>query len=462
MLLICIALAVTLGTCHNKNRDGADDGVSTDTPSETPTGTTGDDEYTAEAKRIYALLLEGEYEQVLLTATEEVRAQVTAELLAGAWEKESAAQGGYISIADAASTQQGGFTVVQVLGQHERGQIMLTCSFDGDMLLGGLYIAGIPSAGAGTADGADLPDGATEYSSPLFAGTTQELAANIVLPAGGAEGAPAVVLVHGSGPSDMDETIGPNKPFRDIAYGLAAQGIASIRFDKITYSYPDMFSNSTITIDDEYTQAVQEAYRVLAAETAAEQIFIIGHSQGGMITPYLMEVCGFDGGVIMAGTPRKLWELSFDQNSAYVQGAGDGAADELGRRLLEEREKALDIMTMSDEELKETMIFGLSGYYLKSMEELDEVAIAISLGRPLLIMQGEDDFQVSYETDFFAWVEQLAPIDALVTYCNYPGLDHLFMPASGDITDAAAAYSVAQNVEPGVITDIADWIHQHS
>lgn len=44
---------------------------------------------------------------------------------------------------------------------------------------------------------------------------------------------PAVLLVHGSGPQDRDEAVGPNRPFRDLAVGLAALGVASLRYDKI-------------------------------------------------------------------------------------------------------------------------------------------------------------------------------------------------------------------------------------
>jgi len=68
---------------------------------------------------------------------------------------------------------------------------------------------------------------------------------------------PAVVLVHGSGPQDRDETIGPNKPFRDLAWGLASQGIAVLRYDKRTKVHGAMmagaveqFTVKEETIDD--------------------------------------------------------------------------------------------------------------------------------------------------------------------------------------------------------------------
>ncbi len=48
---------------------------------------------------------------------------------------------------------------------------------------------------------------------------------------------PAAVMVQGSGPNDRDETIGPNKPFRDIAEGLSSDGIAVLRYDKRTYAH---------------------------------------------------------------------------------------------------------------------------------------------------------------------------------------------------------------------------------
>ncbi len=63
------------------------------------------------------------------------------------------------------------------------------------------------------------------------------LPGTLTLPKTGTAPYPAVILVHGSGPNDRDETIGANKPFREIAEGLAAQGIAVLRYDKRTRVY---------------------------------------------------------------------------------------------------------------------------------------------------------------------------------------------------------------------------------
>ena len=68
-------------------------------------------------------------------------------------------------------------------------------------------------------------------------GTEFPLNGQLVLPDDLTERVPAVVFVHGSGPSNMDEQIYSLTPFKDLAEGLAERGIASIRYDKRTYAY---------------------------------------------------------------------------------------------------------------------------------------------------------------------------------------------------------------------------------
>lgn len=70
-----------------------------------------------------------------------------------------------------------------------------------------------------------------------------------------------MVLVAGSGPSDRDESIGPNKPLRDLAYGLATRDIAVLRFDKRTYARPQDFADGEQTVDAEVTDDVLAALR---------------------------------------------------------------------------------------------------------------------------------------------------------------------------------------------------------
>ena len=59
----------------------------------------------------------------------------------------------------------------------------------------------------------------------------------LTLPAGVTDPVPAVVFVHGSGASNMDEKVGKLTPFKDLAQGLARHGIASVRYDKRTFAH---------------------------------------------------------------------------------------------------------------------------------------------------------------------------------------------------------------------------------
>ena len=88
----------------------------------------------------------------------------------------------------------------------------------------------------------------------------------------------AVLLVHGSGPSDRDETIPPNKPFRDLAWGLASQGIAVLRYEKRTKVYGASLERDTLTVKEEVIDDALEAVALLRdrPEIDAQQIFVLG------------------------------------------------------------------------------------------------------------------------------------------------------------------------------------------
>jgi dienelactone hydrolase len=97
------------------------------------------------------------------------------------------------------------------------------------------------------------------------------------------------VLVHGSGPQDRDETIGPNKPFRDLAWGLASQGIAVLRYEKRTkkHAMKLVLIKNTITVKQETIDDALAAVALLRKTERIDpnRIFVLGHSLGGMLIP---------------------------------------------------------------------------------------------------------------------------------------------------------------------------------
>jgi dienelactone hydrolase len=140
---------------------------------------------------------------------------------------------------------------------------------------------------------------------------------------------PAVVLIQGSGPLDRDETVGPNRPFRDLAEGLATRGIAALRYDKRTWVHPEQFTASS-TVREETMDDVIAAVAQLAArpEIDAGRIIIVGHSLGGMLAPRIAEGGhGIAAVVILAGASRPLPSIIVEQTEylASLSGPADAA-----------------------------------------------------------------------------------------------------------------------------------------
>ena len=157
------------------------------------------------------------------------------------------------------------------------------------------------------------------------AGTDYPLSGILTLPDDLSVPVPAAVLVHGSGPSDMDEKIGGLTPFKDIAEGLAAHGIATIRYDKRTFAHGRKLLNlKDVTVWQETIEDALLATEMLKSDSRInkEKVFIIGHSMGAMLAPRIdAEGGNYSGLILMAGSPRKIEEILMDQNKAIMESA---------------------------------------------------------------------------------------------------------------------------------------------
>ena len=135
---------------------------------------------------------------------------------------------------------------------------------------------------------------------------------------------PAVLLVHGSGPQDRDEAVGPNRPFRDLAVGLAALGVASLRYDKRTFAHGKRLADALqgrLSVEEEVIRDALCAAALLRAEPLIrpDRVYLLGHSMGGMLAPRIdAEGGAFAGLIFWAGTPRTLDALILEQNEASL------------------------------------------------------------------------------------------------------------------------------------------------
>lgn len=288
----------------------------------------------------------------------------------------------------------------------------------------------------------------------------------LTLPADVTTPVPAVVFVHGSGASNMDEKVGKLTPFKDLAQGLARHGIASVRYDKRSFAHGfkmlrDKSLEITVkveTIDDAIlaTQLLKKDPRI-----DPEKVYIVGHSMGGMLAPRIdAEGGNYAGLIIMAGSPRKLEEIILDQNEAALRST-KGFVNWIVKKQVAKFSAMFDGMyELSDEEAKKKkMGNGTTLYYFKEMGEHAASVYLSSCEMPILIMQGEKDFQATTEKDFAAYKQLLAEKEN-VTFRLYENLSHAFVPSVyGDIMKAKQEYNVEQHISEEVIKDIANWIN---
>lgn len=269
---------------------------------------------------------------------------------------------------------------------------------------------------------------------------------------------PLVVLVHGSGPNDRDETVGPNRPFRDLARGLAGRGVAVMRYDKRTRAYPMSFAGRPFTVREETIDDALSAVRLgrTIPEIDARRIMVAGHSLGGMLTPRIAEMDGrLAGAVLLAGASDESLPDMVERQFAYLKTL-DGAdipaisAQERSMAPALARVRALTAADSADP----TPLLGAPAAYWLDLAGYDPLATARRLGIPLLVLQGERDYQAG-ERGFARWSAELGD-DRKVTFRLYPALNHLFIAGTGP--GNPAEYAVPGTVADDVVADIADWI----
>ena len=274
---------------------------------------------------------------------------------------------------------------------------------------------------------------------------------------------PAVVLVHGSGSSNMDEKVGKLTPFKDIALGLAQRGIASVRYDKRSYAHGlrmVLDKGRPITVWEETIEDALLAAALLRSDSRIGPVFLLGHSMGAMLAPRIECAGGdFRGLILLAGTPRRLEEVLLEQTREAMADM-PGFTRKIASKQLKKLEKTFDgLYDLPDEAAKAKKVGG--GTTLYYFKEMGQPAVADWLAKthkPMLIMQGERDFQVKASVDFAMYKELLGDREN-VTFKLYPGLNHAFVPARFDsIAQAKKEFTPQRQIGPEVLDDIADWI----
>jgi len=389
--------------------------------------------------------------------TDEIKEQTTVAQLEMIWNQITSAYGDFIEITSTKTTEEQGYTIVYVTCTYaDLGLLDTRVVFDENK-----SIAGFQFVPTDISDQYQPPNYAntnlfTETNVTIGEGTEWELPGTLSIPTGDGP-YPVVILVHGSGPNDRDETIGPNKPFKDLAWGLASKGIAVLRYEKRTKQYSSTIVNQLATFTV-YQETINDALETINLFSTYDNIdgnsvYILGHSLGGMLAPRIAEqTTALAGIILMAAPTRHLEELLMNQ-TIYLSGL-DGeitAEEQVQIDAVQDQVEQIQTLSISEDEI----ILGAGRAYWEDLSTYYPAQTAESLNIPMLILQGKRDYQVTYEGDFIQWNASFTDNDN-VSLITYESLNHLFIAGEGDPTNTE--YTVPANVDEQVINDIANWI----
>jgi dienelactone hydrolase len=287
-----------------------------------------------------------------------------------------------------------------------------------------------------------------------------QLDGTVTVPTTGNAPYPAVILVHGSGAHDKDETIGPNKPFRDLAHGLASRGILVVRYNKRTKQHAADYGTQVpknFTVKDEILDDVLFAANALRArpDVDKQNIFVLGHSQGGTVLPRIAAADPQLKGLISLAGGNVPIEDAMISQMRYIDSIGQGGG-KLNDSLKETAEK---VKALKEEDAdKDIVLLGAHPAYWLDLRKHDPLVEIKSVDKPMLFLQGGRDYQVTADGDFQSWKTALADRPAeQVTFKFYPNLNHLFIAGTGKATPQEYL-SNAGNVDAQTVADIADWV----
>ncbi|WP_410784891.1 alpha/beta hydrolase family protein [Kribbella sp. C-35] len=256
------------------------------------------------------------------------------------------------------------------------------------------------------------------------------------------------VLLTGGGPFDRDESSGPNKPLKDLAWGLATQGVAVLRFDKITANRPEAMAEPGYTMTAEYVPHGIAAVRLLAEHV--DRVVLVGHSMGGKIAPRIAaEEPLVAGVVIMAGDTEPMQHAAVRVMRYLAQTNPEVVSPETVA-LFERQAVAAD--NVSPDTPAADLPFGAPASFWLDQRAYDPVVTAAKLDVPILVLQGGRDYQVTVADDLPAWREGLP--DATIKILDAD--NHVFFAGHGQST--MADYQVPGHLDPAVVTTIVDWL----
>ena len=283
---------------------------------------------------------------------------------------------------------------------------------------------------------------------------------------------PAAILIHGSGPNDRDETIYGNKPFKDIAHYLSSNGVAVLRYDKRTFTYQNSIPIEEIKQMSIKEEVIDDALNALNSLSSlpyidSQELYLIGHSLGGWCAPLIVEKYPVKGICLIAANARTIdillkeqikYQLTFNALNTILE-RNILINKKILDSIIEEERNKIDVYF---NKIRKNMIkddenfFGAYQEYYRFWIETDPKQSLKSFNGKILILQGENDCQVSME-DFNIWKKALGENKAKNYTCrSFPNINHLLMKCEDKST--GKEYMCKSNVDKEILVAIENWI----
>ena len=349
------------------------------------------------------------------------------------------------------------YAIAEYRCKYSLAPVNLRFAWNAKGQLGGLYFQPLPPEPKAL----PLPDNVREEE-VVTGAESWPLPGTLLLPASD-KPAPMVVFVQGSGPNDRDETLGPNKPLRDLAYGLASQGIASLRYDKRTRALGQRFKTElrNWTFDDEVVDDAVAALALVAARRDVGPIFIVGHSLGATLAPRIATAAAKRGvrvaGVVMLAAPATpLADVIVYQHEFLALLPTPTVTPQALDDMKERRENVRRLIEQGKAEPSVGPLpLDMPASAWLDIGRYDPVASLLDQpDLPALLVFGGRDFQVPIHEKRL-WGERLGsrPNTTLV---EFPSVSHLMMDGKGSMSPVE--YNKAGLVSQDVIDRVGGWI----
>lgn len=260
---------------------------------------------------------------------------------------------------------------------------------------------------------------------------------------------PACILIHDETGLDMNATQGKTTLFADLAAAFGDMGIATLRYDKRTYAYPDA------TIETVYNEVVEDALSAVALLKADERIdqeciVVVALGIGAKFAPRVALMADGDirGMILIGGAPQRLLDLHYNRYKDTIP------EDEL--KTVQNAVRKMD--KLKESTARELTLFGHNGYYYWDMDQNEPVKLLKKLKLPTYIVQGREDPVVSENDGRRAYIEQLGTNSTFADFKSFRGLNHLLMNDLSTNADGVPEYAYATNLDKLAGRNLAQWI----